>query len=77
MLRRLLLACVVLAAAAGPASAADVTTFAYGNARFLGSAGGLSLAQPIVGMTPTLDGGGYSLLAADGATLSFGDAMSA
>ena len=46
----------------------------YDGAPFHGSAGGLSLAQPVVGIAPTPDHGGYWLVAADGGIFSFGDA---
>jgi hypothetical protein len=36
--------------------------------------GGKPLNEPIVGMAPTPDGGGYWLVAADGGVFSFGDA---
>ena len=48
--------------------------FAYGNAKFFGSAGGRHLNQPIVGMAPTPSGKGYWLVARDGGMFSFGDA---
>jgi hypothetical protein len=41
---------------------------------YLGSLGGLSLNQPIVGIASTPDGKGYWLVAADGGIFSFGDA---
>jgi streptogramin lyase len=41
---------------------------------FLGSTGNIALAQPIVGMAETGDGGGYWFVAADGGVFSFGDA---
>jgi len=46
----------------------------YGDARSFGSAAGLTLAAPVVGMAATPDGGGYWLVAADGGIFSFGDA---
>ena len=54
--------------------AADGGVFSFGDATFYGSMGGKSLAQPIVGITSTLDGKGYWLVAADGGVFSFGDA---
>ncbi len=38
-----------------------------------GDASGLRLNQPIVGMTPTADGQGYWLVAADGGIFAYGD----
>ncbi|GAC1606199.1 MAG: hypothetical protein NVS3B21_35960 [Acidimicrobiales bacterium] len=55
-------------------AAADGGVFAEGGATFLGSAGNLHLAKPIVGIAGTPDGGGYWLVAADGGIFSFGDA---
>jgi hypothetical protein len=57
--------------------AADGGVFTFGNAPFLGSAGGVRLKQPAVAIASTLDGRGYSLVLADGATLPFGDAVPA
>ncbi|MHB1584575.1 MAG: fibronectin type III domain-containing protein [Acidimicrobiales bacterium] len=54
--------------------AADGGVFSFGDAGFHGSAGGMHLNQPIVGMAATPDGGGYWLVAADGGVFSFGDA---
>ena len=46
----------------------------FGDAGFLGSAGGLALSRPVVGMAATPDGKGYWLVASDGGIFSFGDA---
>ena len=46
-----------------------------GSAPCLGSTGGLTLNQPVVGMAATPDGLGYWLVAADGGVFSFGDAQ--
>ena len=54
--------------------ASDGGIFSFGDAAFYGSAGGLKLNQPIVGMAATPDGGGYWLVASDGGIFSFGDA---
>ena len=55
-------------------AASDGGIFSFGDAKFLGSAGGLALHRPIVGMAATPDGGGYWLVASDGGIFSFGDA---
>jgi lysophospholipase L1-like esterase len=55
--------------------ASDGGVFSFGNAQFYGSTGGIHLNQPIVGMTPTPDGGGYWLVASDGGIFSYGDAQ--
>jgi hypothetical protein len=55
-------------------AAADGGVFAYGNARFLGSAATLPLRAPIVGMAATTDGRGYWLAASDGGVFAFGTA---
>ena len=54
--------------------AADGGVFAFGDARFAGSLGGVHLNAPVVGMAVTSDGGGYWLVAADGGVFAFGDA---
>ena len=51
----------------------DGSVFSFGTTNY-GSAGGLHLTRPIVGMATTLDGGGYWLVASDGGVFSFGDA---
>lgn len=56
------------------AVAADGGVFAYGNARFHGSAAPYDLAKPIVGIAPTKSGRGYWLAASDGGVFAFGDA---
>jgi lysophospholipase L1-like esterase len=52
----------------------DGGVFSYGDAPFLGSAGGLRLNAPVVGMAATPDGGGYWLVGRDGGVFSYGDA---
>jgi cell wall-associated NlpC family hydrolase len=46
----------------------------FGHAGSYGSAGGLSLAHPIVAITPTNDHQGYWLVASDGGVFTYGDA---
>jgi len=75
--------------AASPPHAADVTgptpanfwlasplgaVWNFGTTASYGSAAGVSLAHPVVGITPTVDGGGYWLVASDGGIFAFGDA---
>ena len=55
--------------------ASDGGVFNYGDAQFYGSAGGLPLNKPIVGMAATPDGKGYWLVASDGGIFSYGDAQ--
>ncbi|MGP8008608.1 MAG: protease pro-enzyme activation domain-containing protein [Acidimicrobiales bacterium] len=55
-------------------AAADGGVFAYGDAQFFGSAGGLHLNKPVVGMAVTPDQGGYWLVASDGGIFAYGDA---
>ncbi len=50
----------------------DGNVYTYGDAQFYGSAGGLPLAKPIVGMAATPDGGGYWLVASDGGVFTYG-----
>jgi hypothetical protein len=52
----------------------DGGIFPFGSAQGLGSAGGIHLNQPIVGMASTPDGHGYWLVAADGGIFPFGNA---
>ena len=54
--------------------ASDGGVFAFGDAGFYGSTGGIALNRPIVGMAATPDGGGYWLVASDGGVFAFGDA---
>jgi hypothetical protein len=54
--------------------ASDGGVFAYGDAGSYGSAAGLSLSKPIVGMAATPDGKGYWLVASDGGVFTYGDA---
>jgi hypothetical protein len=55
-------------------AAADGGIFAFGDAGFFGSTGGMRLNSPIVGMAPTATGNGYWLVARDGGVFAFGDA---
>jgi beta-lactamase class A len=74
------LAAPVVGAAATPDGlgywvvAADGGIFAYGDASFEGSTGGIHLNAPVVGMAATPDGRGYWLVASDGGVFAFGDA---
>ncbi len=52
----------------------DGGVFAFGDAKFYGSASQLALAQPVVGIAPAADGNGYWLAAADGGVFAFGSA---
>jgi hypothetical protein len=52
----------------------DGGIFTFGAAGFSGSAGGLKLNRPIVGMTPTASDRGYWLIGSDGGVFAFGDA---
>ncbi len=52
----------------------DGGVFAFGQAGFHGSAGGMGLNQPIIGTATTPRGGGYWMVAADGGIFAFGDA---
>ncbi|MGO9857160.1 MAG: hypothetical protein ACLPYY_19230, partial [Acidimicrobiales bacterium] len=73
----LVLSCLVpvlSAAKAYPLGAPDGGFFSYGDAAFYGSAGGLTLNRPIVGMAATPDGKGYWLVASDGGIFAYGDA---
>ncbi len=55
-------------------AASDGGIFNFGNLPFCGSTGGITLAQPVVGMADTPSGGGYWLVASDGGIFDFGDA---
>ena len=54
--------------------ASDGGIFAFGDADFYGSTGGIALNRPVVGMAATPDGQGYWLVASDGGIFAFGDA---
>ncbi|HSZ35482.1 MAG TPA: hypothetical protein VK773_00205, partial [Acidimicrobiales bacterium] len=55
-------------------AASDGGVFNYGNAQFYGSAGGMHLNAPVVGMAATPDAGGYWLVGSDGGIFNYGDA---
>ena len=66
-------ACTAPAAPAGyDMAAADGGVFTFGNLPFCGSAGGLTLNKPVVGMATTAAGGGYWLAASDGGVFNYG-----
>ena len=52
----------------------DGGIFTFGNAGFFGSAGGIPLNMPVVGMAPTASRNGYWLVASDGGIFTYGDA---
>ncbi len=54
--------------------ASDGGIFSFGDAGFTGSAGGIRLNRPVVGMAPTHDGAGYWQVASDGGIFNYGDA---
>jgi uncharacterized protein YkwD len=54
--------------------ARDGGIFAFGDATFHGSTGGLALNSPIAAMARSHSGNGYLLVAADGGIFAFGDA---
>jgi hypothetical protein len=56
-------------------AAADGGVFNYGDAQFHGSAGGLHLTKPVVGIAATRTGRGYWLVASDGGIFNYGDAQ--
>jgi hypothetical protein len=67
-------------------TAADGGVFAFGDSQFQGSLPGLgyhpagsglpkSLNQPVVGLVPSIDDGGYFMVASDGGVFAFGDAQ--
>lgn len=55
--------------------AADGGVFSYGDVGFCGSAGGIVVAAPVVGMATTPDQGGYWLALANGTVYAFGNAQ--
>ena len=54
--------------------ASDGGVFAFGDAGFHGSTGGVHLVAPVVGMAASADGNGYWLVGSDGGVFAFGDA---
>jgi hypothetical protein len=54
--------------------ASDGGIFAFGDAKFAGSAGSQALNKPIVAMAPTPSGQGYWLVSSDGGIFNYGDA---
>ena len=55
--------------------ARDGGVFAFGDARFHGSAGALRLNAAVLALAPTAGGNGYWLAAADGGIFTYGDAV--
>jgi parallel beta-helix repeat protein len=55
-------------------ASSDGGVFSFGKAPFKGSAGGITLNQPIVGEAAAPDGGGYWLAAKDGGIFTYGSA---
>jgi IPT/TIG domain len=56
-------------------AASDGGIFSYpGSQPFFGSAGGITLNKPVVGVAATPDAGGYWLAASDGGVFNYGDA---
>lgn len=55
-------------------AASDGGVFNFGDAGFFGSAGNITLNQPIVAIAATPSGDGYWLTASDGGIFSYGDA---
>ena len=53
---------------------ADGGVFNFGSAVQYGSAAGLKLNKPVVGISATPDGKGYWLTSADGGIFNYGDA---
>ncbi len=56
-------------------AAADGGVFAFGDAQFYGSMGGVRLNAPVVEIVATPSGRGYYLAASDGGVFAFGDAV--
>ncbi len=67
-------------------TASDGGVFAFGDSQYLGSLPGLgyhpagsglpkSLNKPVVGLVPSIDDGGYFMVASDGGVFAFGDAQ--
>jgi hypothetical protein len=54
---------------------ADGGVFAFGDAQFYGSLGGIALDAPIVAIVAAAGGHGYWLVGADGGVFTFGDAQ--
>jgi len=69
-------ACTAPGAPAGyDLAASDGGIFNFGNLPFCGSAGGLKLNKPVVGIATTGNAGGYWLAASDGGVFNYGNAQ--
>jgi hypothetical protein len=55
--------------------ASDGGVFTFGDARYWGSWAGADLPDPVVGIVPSHDDGGYTVATADGVVLATGDAQ--
>ena len=54
--------------------ASDGGIFNFGDVAYFGSAGGMPISAPVVGMVRTADGQGYWMVGRDGGIFNYGDA---